>query len=193
MTPRALRASAFALLFVSGCASSIVVSTPPVTKQAPAGLVPPPVRLGNLAGPSCFAQAVAEYLATPGGLQLAAGDGPPGLILSGAATRIEVHSNRGDKEVALRYFTAFVVTAPIAAAMYGAKDWHADAAADGELVATDAAGATIWKKSLTVSVAESQRTMPTEEALNTAMTSAVCAKLATTLLNGLTEHLAARH
>jgi hypothetical protein len=182
VTPRSLRAAALAVLLVPGCASSVVVSAPPVTKQAPPGLVSPPVRLGDLAGPPCFAQAVTEYLKVPG------------LTLSGAATRIEVHSNRGDKEVALRYFTAFVVTAPIAAAMYGSKDWHADAAADGELIATDATGATVWRKSLTVSVAESQRTMPTDEALKAAMTSAVCTKLASTLLNALSEHLAAaRH
>ncbi len=90
------------------------------------------------------------------------------------------------------YFTAFVITAPIAAAMYGAKDWHADAAADGEVVAADAAGTVIWRKSVTVSIAESQRTMPSDEALKAAMSSAVCQKLAATLLNGLTEHLANR-
>ena len=104
----------------------------------------------------------------------------------------EVHSNRGDKEVSLLYFTAFIITAPIAAAMYGAKDWHADAVADGEVVAADAAGTVIWRKSVTVSIAESQRTMPSDEALRAAMTSAVCQKLAATLLNGLTEHLANR-
>jgi len=75
--------------------------------------------------------------------------------------------------------------------MYGAKDWRADAAADGELIATDPSGAIIWRKAVTVSVSERQRTMPSADALKTAMTAAVCQKLATTLLNGLAEHLAA--
>jgi hypothetical protein len=41
----------------------------------------------------------------------------------------------------------------------------------------------------TVSISESQRTMPSDAALKTAMTAAVCQKLAATLLNGLTESL----
>ena len=90
-------------------------------------------------------------------------------------------------------FTAFVITAPIAAAMYGAKDWHADAAADGELIALDTANTVIWKRSVTVSISESQRTMPSHDALTAAMTGAVCQKLAVTLLNGLTEHLTRDH
>jgi hypothetical protein len=79
-----------------------------------------------------------------------------------------------------------------AAAMYGAKDWHADAAGDGELVASDAMNTVIWRKSVTVSISESQRTMPNHDALKAAMTSALCQKLASTLLNGLTEHLSSR-
>jgi len=39
--------------------------------------------------------------------------------------------------------------------------------------------------------AESQRTMPSHDALTSAMRGAVCQKLASTLLNGLAEHLAA--
>jgi hypothetical protein len=66
--------------------------------------------------------------------------------------------------VAMAYFTAFVVTAPIAAVMSGAKDWHADAAAEGELTAMDASGATVWRKEMTVAIAESQRTMPSPAA-----------------------------
>src|SRR5262249_22811163 len=132
----------------------------------------------------------ASYLSAPDGLQLATELAPSDLILSGAATRIEVHSNRGDKEVLMLYYTAFVVTAPLAAIVYGAKDWHADATADGDLTASDATNRWICKKRITVSIAESERTMPTDEALKTAMTSAVCRKLAATLLNGLAEHLA---
>ncbi|MDH3445357.1 MAG: hypothetical protein OEN50_15635, partial [Deltaproteobacteria bacterium] len=138
----------------------------------------------------CFGEEVKRYLSSPGGLALAPEAGPSNLILSGGTTRIEVHSNLGDKQVAIAYFTAFVITAPIAAGMYGAKDWQADAVADGELVASDTTGNVIWKKSLTVSVTENQRTMPSQEAVKTAMSDAVCQKLAATLLNGLTEHLA---
>lgn len=190
--PRAI-AAALVLGLSCGCSSSVVLTVPPVAKQAPAELSRPPrARLGELTGAPCFREQVKYYLSSPGGLQLANEGGPFDLTLTGSATRIEVHSNRGDKEVALLYFTAFIITAPIAAAMYGAKDWHADAAADGEVVAADAAGTVIWRKSVTVSIAESQRTMPSDEALRAAMTSAVCQKLATTLLNGLTEHLANR-
>lgn len=183
-------ACALVLVFGAGCSSTVALTVPPISKQQGAETSRlPRARLGDLTGPSCFREEVTRYLSSPSGLQLAVEPRPSDVTLSGAATRIEVHSNRGDKEVAMLYFTAFVITAPIAAAMYGAKDWHADAAADGELIATDAANTVIWRKSITVSIAESQRTMPSHDALKAAMTSAVCQKLAATLLNGLTEHL----
>lgn len=195
MRPRARRTLACALLIVlgSGCSSTVTLTVPPTAKEGLADTARlPRVRLGEFSGPSCFREEVTRYLSSGGGLQLATEPGPLNVTLSGAATRIEVHSNRGDKEAAMLYFTAFVITAPIAAAMYGTKDWHADAAADGELIASDAANTVIWRKSTTVSIAESQRTMPSAEALKAAMTSAACQKLAATLLNGLTEHLATR-
>lgn len=176
-----------------GCASSVTLTTAPVAKQTPrlpAGS--PHVRLGEFTGPPCLREEAQRFLSLPGGLQLSTPPGPNELTLTGRTTRIEVHSNRGDKAAAVLYFSAFVITAPIAAAMYGAKDWHADAAADGELTALDPAGAKVWSRSVTVSVAESQRTMPTQEAVEAAMTAAVCQKLAATLLNALTDYLATR-
>jgi hypothetical protein len=190
--PRTL-AVTLAVLVASACSSSLVLTVPPVAKHAPPELAGAPrARVGQLTGNACFRDEVTRYLSVPGGLQQARDDDGSALTLTGGSTRIEVHSNRGDKEVAMLYFTAFVVTAPIAAAMYGAKDWHADATADGELAASDARGAVIWRKSLTVSIAESQRTMPSQDALSTAMSGAVCQKLATTLLNGLAEYLVTR-
>jgi hypothetical protein len=195
MRSRAQRTFAVALVFflAGACSSTVVLTVPPTAKQgAPEGSRLPRARLGEFTGAPCFREEVTRYLASPGGLQLATERVPSELTLAGGATRIEVHSNRGDKEVALLYFTAFVITAPIAAAMYGAKDWHADAAGDGELVASDAMSTVIWRNSITVSISESQRTMPSHDALKAAMTSAVCQKLASTLLNGLTEHLSSR-
>lgn len=194
MGRHARRTLVSALVFVlsGGCSSTVTLTVPPTAKQGSEVSGLPRTRLGDFTGVPCFREEVTRYLSAPGGLQLATERGPSDLTLSGAATRTEVHSNRGDKEVAMLYFSAFVITAPIAAAMYGAKDWHADAAADGELIASDTANTVIWKKSVTVSVAESQRTMPSHDALKAAMTSAVCQKLAATLLNGLTEHLANR-
>jgi len=193
MESRGLRviATALALSLAPGCSSSVVLTVPPTTKQTPPELSSAPrVGLGQFTGAACFREEVVGYLSAPGGLQLAAEGGPSDLTLTGQATRLEVHSNRGDKEAAMLYFTAFVITAPIAGVMYGAKDWHADAEAEGELVASDRAGTTVWKKSVTVSISESQRTMPSHEALNAAMARAVCQKLAATLLNGLAEQLA---
>jgi hypothetical protein len=191
--PLRVLAATIALVAACGCSSSVILSVPPTAKQAPAGLPPSTrARLGEFTGHPCLREEVTHYLSSPGGLQLAADGAQSDFTVSGRVTYIDVHSNRGDKEVALLYFTAFVITAPIAAAMYGAKDWHADAAADGELTAVDATGAEIWRKSVTVSVAESQRTMPSDQALKAALTTAACHKLAATLLNGLAEHLAAR-
>jgi hypothetical protein len=127
----------------------------------------------------------------PGGIQLAQAGESADVTLEGAVSRIEVHSNRGDKEASIAYFTAFVITAPIAAVMYGMKDWHADAAADGELSALDSAGKAVWSKKLTVSITESQRTMPTRQALNAAMEAAVCQRLAVSLLDALADAVAA--
>lgn len=195
MPSPAQRTIAVALVFFlsAACSSTVVLTVPPTVKQGALDFPRlPRARLGDFTGAPCFREELTHYLASPGGLQLGTEGVPSELTLSGGATRIEVHSNRGDKEVAMLYFTAFVITAPIAAAMYGAKDWHADAAADGELVASDVMNTVIWRKSITVSISESQRTMPSHDALKAAMTSAVCQKLAATLLNGLTEHLSSR-
>jgi hypothetical protein len=188
---RRVLACALAGALVSGCASSVAVTTPAQVKSVPPGLTRPlRAQPGVFGGSSCLLDEVVRYLETPGGLVLAADRTTADLMLSGNLTRLEVHSNRGDKEVSVLYFAAFVVTAPIAAVMYGTKEWRADAAADGELVAADTAGALLWRKAVTVSFSEKQTTMPSAMALKTAMTAAVCQKLAATLLNGLTEHLA---
>jgi len=180
-------------LAVSACASSVTLTAAPVDKLRPAGWREPVrVALGPIGGEPCFAGSLKDYLALPGGLQLADEREAAYASLTGRVDRIEVHSNRGDKEVSLLYFSAFVITAPIAAAMYGAKDWHADAAAEGSLSAADAGGRVIWEKTLTVSVSETQRTMPTADALNTAMRAAACQKLAATLLNAFAEHVNAQ-
>jgi len=174
---------------LGGCASSITLSEPPVAKLTTSDRVR--VALGRFEGDECFAKNVAGYLAQPGGLRLP-GDGQTAdVTASGQLRRIEVHSNLGDKAVSLAYFTAFIITAPIAAVMYGAKDWHADAAAEGQLTVSNSAGATAWTKELTVSVSETQRTMPSDEAVKTAMRGAACEKLAATLLNAFAEAVAA--
>lgn len=175
-----------------GCASTVTLTAPPTAKlsfTAPAR----PVRahLGETTGAQCFRDELARALGAPGGIELAPPGAPADLSLSGKVDRIDVHSNRGDKEALMLYYTAFVITAPLAAAVYGAKDWHADATGDGELNAVDGTGRAVWRKALTVSVSETQRTMPTDEALKTAMQAAACRKLAVTLLNALTEAIAA--
>ena len=63
--------------------------------------------------------------------------------------------------MAINYFTAFVVTAPIAAAMYAAKDWQADAAAEGTLSATDPAACQKLAATLLNALAESLPARPT--------------------------------
>lgn len=173
--------------------SSTVTLTQPVTPKQP--FSSPDMRVlaqvGDVAGATCFRDELGRALAAPGGIQLASGGSGADLSLSGRVSRIEVHSNRGDKEVSLLYFSAFVITAPIAAAMYGAKDWNADAAAEGELVAADRAGRVVWRAARTVAIGETQRTMPSHDALKTAMEGAVCRKLAVTLLNALTDAVTA--
>jgi hypothetical protein len=172
----------------AACSSAVTLTTEPVAKRAfPPARGRVSAQLGGLRGHACLRNEMVRYLSMPGGLQLAESSERPDFTLEGAVSRIEVHSNRGDKEASIAYFTAFVITAPIAAAMYGMKDWHADAAADGELSALDNNGKTVWTKKLTVSVTESQRTLPTREALNTAMEAAVCQKLAVNLLDALTD------
>lgn len=186
---RQIGALALSATLFSGCASSITLSEPPVAKLTTSGEAL--VALGPFEGDGCFQKTVAGYLAQPAGLRLAPEGQMADVTLSGQLRRIEVHSNLGDKAVALSYFTAFIVTAPIAAVMYGAKDWHADAVAEGQLTASTHAGTTAWTKELIVSVSETQRTMPSDDAVKTAMGAAVCEKLATKLLNALAEALAA--
>jgi hypothetical protein len=181
-----------AAVVTSACSSSVTLTKEPVTKRTfTAQERRMSVELGSLQGHACFRDELVQYLAMPGGIQFAKPGEDPDFTLEGTVSRIEVHSNRGDKELSIAYFTAFVITAPIAAAMYWMKDWHADAAADGELSALARDGKAIWTKRLTVSISETQRTLPTRQALNTAMEAAVCQKLAISLIDALTEAITA--
>lgn len=183
-------ATALLVLALPACSSSVTLTTVPAAKASPSGLRPVAVALGTVNGSACFRDGLARYLSEPGGLRLVAAGESPDLTLSGDLRRIEVHSNRGDKELLVTYYTAFVVTAPLAALVYGLKDWHADAAAEGSLAATDRSGAGVWSRDLTVSISEHQRTLPDDDVLKSTMSRAVCEKLATTLLNALAETLA---
>ena len=170
----------------AACSSAVTLSVPPVERVGPTPLRPPVrVTVGGVAGDECFRREIGEYLAGSAVLRVAAPGENPDLSLSGELQRIEVHSNRGDKEVAILYFSAFVVTAPLALLVYLTQEWRADAAAEGVLAAVDPDGRRVWSRALTVSVAETQRALPSREALNAAMHAAVCRKLATTLLNAL--------
>lgn len=179
-------------LVACACSSSVTLNTEPVTKRT-IGTHQRRVaaQLGSMQGRACLRDEMMGYLSMPGGIELAGSGESPDFTLTGEVSRIEVHSNRGDKEASIAYFTAFVITAPIAAAMYGIKDWHADAVAEGELSALDSGGKAIWTKKLTVSITETQRTLPTREALNTAMEAAVCQKLAVNLVDALTDAIRA--
>jgi hypothetical protein len=175
-------------LTTAACSSSVTLTSKPVTKLTFAAQhTRISAQLGTLQGSVCLREELIRYLSMPGGIQLAGSGERSELTLDGGVSRIEVHSNRGDKEVSIAYFAAFLVTAPIAAAMYGMKDWHADAAADGELSALDRDGTAIWNKTLTVSIMERQRTLPSRQALNSTMEAAVCQKLAISLVDALTD------
>ena len=183
---RARVTAALVGLVSAACSSTVTLSDPPVERARPTAFQRPlRVAVNGISGDACFRREVDEYLAGSEVLQASSPDVSPDLVLSGDLRRIEVHSNRGDKEVAILYLSAFVVTAPLALKLYLVQDWRADAAAEGTLVAADPRGRRVWSLALTVFIIETQRTLPSHNALNTAMKAAVCRKLATTLLNAL--------
>jgi hypothetical protein len=107
-----------ALLAGAGCSSSVTLTQEPMAKLPFTGTqARVTAKLGDVRGAGCLRDEIMRYLSMSDGVELAASAEAANLTLSGKVTRIEVHSNRGDEEAAIAYFTAFVITAPIAVVM----------------------------------------------------------------------------
>jgi hypothetical protein len=111
--------------------------------------------------------------------------------VSGKIHRIAVYSNVFDKQVLVGWYTAFIITAPLAAVSYFGTGWRADAVATGEITALDGrTGQVIWRGAETFVAGEEAKSLPSEEAIAKAMADLACRNLATKLLNRFLESLA---
>lgn len=181
------------VFLLTACASSIEVKAPFVPRIYPeelkAGLR---IRIGQFEGANCLPQHVQNYLVESGKFTVVSGvtDTDTDLGVSGKLHRIAVYSNVFDKQVLVGWYTAFIITAPLAAVSYFGTGWRADAVATGEITATDGrTGQTIWTGAETIVVGEEARSLPSEDAVAKAMADLACRNLATKLLNRLLDSL----
>lgn len=186
--------AAINLFLLAACASTIEVKAPVMPRIYPeelkAGLR---IRIDQFEGGDCFSQNVRNYLVESGKFTVVSGltDVDTDLKVSGKLHRIGVYSNVFDKQVLVGWYTAFIITAPLAAASYFGMGWRADAVATGEIVATDGrTGQTIWTGAETIVVGEEAKSLPSEDALAKAMADVACRNLATKLLNRFLDSLA---
>jgi hypothetical protein len=150
------------------------------------------VRIGEFEGAACLREHVQSYLAGSGKFAVAPAGrtDDPDLVVSGKIHRIAVYSNVFDKQVLVGWYTAFIITAPLAAASYFGAGWRADAVATGEITVFDGhAGRVVWKGAETIVVAEEGKSLPSEEAITQAMADLACRNLATKLMNRFLESL----
>jgi len=189
---RILRLTAL-LLCLAACASTVELKAPLVSPVYPEKLAAGrSVRIGEFEGAACFQEHVQSYLAGSGKFAVAPGGrtDDPDLVVSGKIHRIAVYSNVFDKQVLVGWYTAFIITAPLAAASYFGAGWRADAVATGEIAVLDGrAGKVIWKGAETYVVGEEGRSLPSEEAIAKAMADLACRNLATKILNRFLESL----
>lgn len=181
------------LFLLTACASTVELKAPLVAPVYPEALAAGRwVRIDEFEGAGCFRQHVRNYLAESGKFSVAPGSGTedPDFIVSGKIHRIAVYSNVFDKQVLVGWYTAFIITAPLAAVSYFGTGWRADAVATGEITALDGrTGQVIWRGAETFVAGEEAKSLPSEEAIAKAMADLACRNLATKLLNRFLESL----
>ena len=180
-------------LCLAACTSTVELKAPLAAPVYPEGLAAGGrVRIGEFEGAACLQEHVQSYLAGSGKFAVEPGGrtDDPDLVVSGKIHRIAVYSNVFDKQVLVGWYTAFIITAPLAAASYFGAGWRADAVATGEITVLDGrAGQVVWKGAETLVVGEEGRSLPSEEAITKAMADLACRNLATKLMNRFLESL----
>lgn len=186
---------------LSGCASTVSISTPLLTREYPEGL--DGERKVLLVGfqsqtGKCFREEIEVYLRESKGFAVLTSPEPledrqlekfieghkVNFVLSGDVDRHEAGSNAKDRNFTVGYFTAFIITAPIAYGYAAATDWKGYALASAKMSVVDTrTDDTIWSLKDSISINEQGNELVADDKIKEALLPIACKNLVTKMLN----------
>jgi len=107
------------------------------------------------------------------------------LVLSVNIEQYSAGSNVKDRNLTVGYFTAFIITAPIAAVYAAATEWEGYAVASAEMVVFDTSiDKIIWSKKDSVGIHEKGKSFVSDAEIQKTLLPMACKNLVTKMLNG---------
>jgi len=186
---------------LSGCASAVPISTPLLSREYPEGLVGEKKVLltgfQTQAG-KCFREEIEVYLRESKGFAVLTSPEPlddrqlekviegqkVNFVLSGDVDRYEAGSNAKDRNLTVGYFTAFIITAPIAFFYAASTDWKGYALASAKMSVVDTkTDETIWSLKDSTSINEQGNELVSDDKIKKALLPIACKNLVTKMLN----------
>ena len=145
-------------------------------------------------GGECFKQTVKEYLEESKGFQIinnplvneeidSSVQESVDYIITGEIDKFVAGSNAGDRNIAIAYFTAFIITSPIALC-FANTNWEGYAIASANLKIVDArTSKSIWEKRHTIMSEEKDKSVIPQEQIHGVMLKIACNNIATEMMN----------
>lgn len=112
-----------------------------------------------------------------------------GLVLSGNLEGYTANSNGDDRKASIIYFTAFIITAPIALGIYLSTNWEAYGLTSGSMQVTDTSTDLVFsdQKKINARVQTTGKSLASEEEIKEALFPSACKALATNLINNFVD------
>ncbi len=145
-------------------------------------------------GGECFKRTVKEYLEQSKGFRVVINDsenedkslsvkGNVDYIITGEINKYVAGSNAGDRNIAIAYFTAFIVTSPIALG-FANTNWEGYAIESANMKIVDAnTSKIIWEKKHTIMIEEKDKSVIPQEQIHRIMLKIACNNIATEMMN----------
>jgi hypothetical protein len=194
------------LLMLCGCATEVFesefkVSTPLTSINYPEGLkgVQNVLIIGFIEeGGQCVRNEIKSYLensknfkifdskglSNDRNLEEFIGKNNINLIISGEINKLRADSNVQDRNTAIDYFSAFIITAPIAGAVAANSEWEAYAIASAKMSVLDTStDEKVWEKVTSVGINEEGDNIVKEDTVKEVLLPLVCKNLARKMMN----------
>ena len=106
------------------------------------------------------------------------------LIISGKINKFRADSNVQDRNTTIDYFSAFIITAPIAGAIAATSEWEAYAIASAKMSVLDTStDEKVWEKVTSVGINEEGDNIVKEDTVKEVLLPLVCKNLARKMMN----------
>ena len=190
---------AFALIFLNGCSTNFVPRTKLIERQFSGKDSRAERRISirgfRNKGGECLREAVKSYLEGTKGFRIiddelkangtaaAGSDNKIDFILTGEMQKFGAGSNIDERNAAIAYFTAFIITSPIAIGIAN-TDWEGYAIASANISVLDAGSSKeIWAKQHSIMVEEKDDAMIAQDRAHLIFLDIACRNLSTEMMN----------